>query len=111
MERRIRDESDEAARQQLRDQAAAHERQFERQLEEQNRLWQQQEDARNRQEARWAKEQAANDRKLQELERETRKSKDVFSQPGPGDYKACQTWLTVSGSKWNPMYWLDGEYR
>jgi len=88
MERQLREASDEATRQQLKDQQAAYDKMYERQVEEQNRLWAKERDALKRQEDLRAREQAEYQRKLDALELKARKR-----------------------SKWNPMRWFGDKYR
>jgi hypothetical protein len=89
MERQLREASDEASRQQLRDQQATYDRIYERQVEEQDRLWEKERDALNRQEALRAREQAEYQRKLDALELKSRKGKTFFSDAVRG---ICTAW-------------------
>jgi chromosome segregation ATPase len=79
MERQIREANDETSRQQLREQQEAYDRMHERQTEEQNRRWEREQEAFQRLEAQRAREQAETQRKLDALERQSRKSKAFFS--------------------------------
>jgi hypothetical protein len=96
MERQLRESSDEATRQQLRDQQAAYDKIYERQVGEQNRLWEKERDALNRQEALRAREQAEYQLKLDALELKSRKSKTFFSDAVQGICTALSLGLEIA---------------
>lgn len=95
IERRIREESDEAMRQQLKDQQEAYEKMYERQVDEQNRRWKQQEDSLRRQEAERKREREECDRKIRDLELQTRKSKNFFFSAVQGICSALSLGLEI----------------